>query len=73
MPTGDRPLWLSTALSLADLVASSSDGRRLVEQGGVELDGKRILDPRHELARGGEYLVRVGSKKRRFCRIKVPL
>jgi hypothetical protein len=37
----------------------------------VEVDGKRVSDPKAPLARGGEYLVRVGSKNRRFARIRV--
>jgi tyrosyl-tRNA synthetase len=65
-------LWLAKALAAAGLVASTSEGRRLMAQGGVQVDGARISDPQYQLARGGVYLVRVGSKKRRFCRIKVP-
>jgi tyrosyl-tRNA synthetase len=68
-PTGVAELaW---ALKQANLVASTSEARRLVEQGGVEVDGARVSDPRAALAAGGEYLVRVGSKNRRFARIRV--
>lgn len=70
--TADGPtLWLPKALKEAGLVPSTSEGRRLVEQGGVELDGARVTDPQHQLARGERHLVRVGSKKRRFCYIRV--
>jgi tyrosyl-tRNA synthetase len=62
---------LAWALKQAGLVASTSDARRLVEQGGVEVDGNRASDPRAQLALGGEYLIRVGSKNRRFARLKV--
>jgi len=65
-------LWLPKALSAAELVPSTSEGRRLTSQGGVEVDGTRVTDANYQLARGGRYLVRVGSKKRRFCHIKVP-
>jgi tyrosyl-tRNA synthetase len=65
-------LWLAKALAAAGLVPSTSEGRRLMAQGGVQVDGQRISDPNAQLARGGVYLVRVGSKKRRFSRIKVP-
>ncbi len=64
-------LWLAKALSAAKLVASTSEGRRLMAQGGVEVDGERVRDEQYQLARGGRYLVRVGSKKRRFCYVKV--
>jgi tyrosyl-tRNA synthetase len=62
---------LAWALKQANLVPTTSEARRLVSQGGVEVDGARVSDPRMALARGGEYLVRVGSKNRRFARIRV--
>jgi len=64
-------LWLAKALSAAKLVASTSEGKRLIVQGGVEVDGERVKDGQHQLDPGGRYLVRVGSKKRRFCYVKV--
>ncbi len=68
--TDGAGVWLPKALATALLVKSTSDGRRLVEQGGVEVDGARATDPKATLSRG-EYLVRVGSKQRRFARIVV--
>lgn len=62
---------LAWALKQAGLVASTSDARRLVEQGGVEVGGKRATDPRAHLEVAREYLVRVGSKNRRFARIRI--
>jgi tyrosyl-tRNA synthetase len=62
---------LAWALKQANLAASTSEARRLVEQGGVELDGARVIDPKTRLDPGREYLVRVGSKNRRFARIRV--
>ncbi len=68
-PTGAAELaW---ALKQANLVASTSDARRLIEQGGVEVDGERATDARRVLEVGQEVLVRVGSKNRRFARIRV--
>jgi tyrosyl-tRNA synthetase len=68
-PTGVAELaW---ALRQANLATSTSEARRLIEQGGVEVDGARATDPRAPLAAGGEYLVRAGSKNRRFARIRV--
>jgi len=69
--TDGPDLWIAKALSLAGLVTTTSDGKRLVEQGGVEIDGERITDPQHRLARGKAYVVRAGSKKRRFAKIIV--
>jgi tyrosyl-tRNA synthetase len=62
---------LAWALKQANLVASSSEARRLIEQGGVEVDGKRAADPKAPLPRNVDVLVRVGSKNRRFARIRV--
>jgi tyrosyl-tRNA synthetase len=62
---------LAWALKQANLVASTSEARRLVEQGGVEIDGQRVTDPKMRLEPGSEHLVRVGSKNRRFARIRI--
>lgn len=62
---------LAWALKQARLAASSNEARRLVEQGGVEVNGERVTDPKLVLTPGTEYLVRVGSKNRRFARIRV--
>jgi tyrosyl-tRNA synthetase len=59
------------ALKLANLVPTSSEGMRLVEQGGVEIDQLRVSDPKTKLERGKKYLVRVGSKNRRFAYLVV--
>jgi tyrosyl-tRNA synthetase len=71
LETGGPTLLLAKALCLAKLVPSTSEGRRLIVQGGVELDGERVLDGQHQLLRGSSQLVRVGSKRRKFCRIRV--
>jgi tyrosyl-tRNA synthetase len=62
---------LGWALKQAGLVSSTSEARRLIEQGGVEVDGRRASDPRARLDPAREYLVRVGSKNRRFARIRI--
>jgi tyrosyl-tRNA synthetase len=62
---------LPWALKEAKLVATTSEARRLIEQGGVEVNGVRTTDLKARLEPGTEYLVRVGSKNRRFARIRV--
>jgi tyrosyl-tRNA synthetase len=54
-------------LRAAGLASSTSEGRRLVEQGGVSLDGERVADPTLTLAAGRTALIQVG--KRRFARV----
>lgn len=57
----DLPVGLLDVLVAASLAASKSEGRRLVQQGGVSVDGAKVDDPNLVLAKGG--LVRVGKKK----------
>ena len=72
VPTDLPTLWIAKALSGAKLVKSTGEGKRLVEQGGVEVDQARVTNPQLQLERGKRYLVRVGSKNRRFAYITVP-
>ena len=63
----DAPLpWI---LRQAGLAASTSEGRRLVEQGGVSVDRERVDDPDRRLAAGTSVLLQVG--KRRFARVRL--
>ena len=71
LPAAGGVAELAWALKQANLVATTSEARRLVEQGGVEVDGERVTDPRAPLRAGTEHLVRVGSKNRRFARIRI--
>jgi tyrosyl-tRNA synthetase len=71
LQTDSDTLWLPKALAMAKLVSSSSEGKRLVQQGGVEVDSQRVQDEKFALAKGQRALVRVGSKNRRFCYIVV--
>ncbi len=69
--TDGETLWIAKALSSAGLVKSTGEGKRLVEQGGVEIDRVRVTDGQFQLARGKRYLLRVGSKNRRFAYVVV--
>lgn len=70
-PAAGAVAELAWALKQAQLAATTSDARRLVEQGGVEVNGERVTNPKMRLEPGAEYLVRVGSKNRRFAKIRV--
>ncbi len=50
----------------AGLATSKSEARRLIEQGGVKLNGDLVADVKHEVAAGGAVL-KVGPRK--FCRL----
>ena len=54
-------------LKQAGLVPSVSEALRMIEQGGVKLDGERVADKALRVARGRKVVAQVG--KRRFARI----
>ncbi len=54
-------------LKQAGLVPSVSEALRMIEQGGVKLDGERVVDKALRVARGRKLVAQVG--KRRFARI----
>jgi len=60
------PLAIGSLLKQAQLAPSSSEALRLVEQGGVRIDGAAISDKGLKLP-AGAYVVQVG--KRKFARI----
>jgi tyrosyl-tRNA synthetase len=49
-------------LSDIGLVKSSSDGRRRIQQGGVEIDGDRLTDPQAKLSKGRRYIIKAGKR-----------
>ena len=71
LTTDGATLWIAKALSSAGLVKSTGEGKRLVEQGGVELDQVRVTDANLQLEKGKRYLLKVGSKNRRFAYVVV--
>jgi tyrosyl-tRNA synthetase len=67
--TTDQHLLLPIVLTEAGLTPSNSEARRLIRQGAVEVDGKRVTDVDHELGTDREHLIRVG--KRRFKKVRI--
>ena len=62
-------LTIVQALKQAQLTSSTSEAIRMIEQGGVKLDGERVSDRNLKLARGVVVVAQVG--KRKFARITV--
>jgi tyrosyl-tRNA synthetase len=56
-------------LKLAGLVDSTSEANRVIEQGGVKVDGERLADRSLKVQKGRSYVVQVG--KRKFARVTV--
>jgi tyrosyl-tRNA synthetase len=65
----DDGLALVQALKQAGLTASTTEAVRMIEQGGVRLDGARIEDRAQRIARGATVVAQVG--KRKIARITV--
>ncbi len=59
---GAERMPLAKALAEAKLVASATEARKLMGQGGVRVAGEKVTDSKKELG-PGEYLVQVGKLK----------
>jgi len=62
-------LAIAQALKQAGLTSSTTEALRMIEQGGVRLDGERISDRALKLAGGATVVAQVG--KRKFARIRL--
>jgi tyrosyl-tRNA synthetase len=62
-----EPVWICRLLAEAGLVASNGEARRLIQQGGVKLNGEKVAEPDQEILPSGELVLQAG--KRRFARV----
>lgn len=62
-------LPITQALKQAGLTASTSEAMRMIEQGGVKMDGEKLSDKTQILAVGACVILQVG--KRKFCRVTI--
>ena len=62
-------LGAAEMLRAAGLVASNSEGMRMIRQGAVRIDGERLGDTASRFAAGRQLLVQVG--KRRIARVEL--
>ena len=65
---GDSIL-LVNLLKDTKMIASVSEGNRLIEQGGIKIDSEKVEDQKLEVNKGSENIYQVG--KRKFLKIKV--
>lgn len=63
-----RSYKLADLLVNTEMVASKSEARRLIEQGGVKLNGEKVSNAGAEIEVNGEILLQVG--KRKFLKVK---
>ena len=65
--TDGKPMPIAQLLKQAGLTASTSDSLRMIEQGGVRIDGERCEDRAQVLSAGRSVVLQVG--KRKFARV----
>ncbi|MBI4432480.1 MAG: tyrosine--tRNA ligase [Candidatus Omnitrophica bacterium] len=63
LKTGESSIGLADAIKRAGAANTTSDAFRLIQQGGVTVDGVKITDPKHLLIPTKQPLVRAGKKK----------
>jgi len=62
-----QKIWIVQLLNDAGLVQSNGEGRRMIKQGAVSINGKRISDANYEFLPQDGMVIKVG--KRRFCKL----
>lgn len=63
----ETEIWVPKLLLDAGLVKSTSDGRRMIQQHAVSIEGEKVTDINAVVPVKGAILLKVG--KRRFCRV----
>ena len=69
VPAGPDGIALPQLLKQAGLTASTAEALRMIEQGGVRIDGERAADKGVRFAAGATVVLQVG--KRKFARVKL--
>ena len=64
---GGKPMGIAAVLKAAGLNASTSEALRMIDQGGIRMDGERVSDKGLQLAAGSNVVLQVG--KRKFARV----
>ncbi len=64
-----EPLLLTQILKRVGLTASTSEAGRMIDQGGVRLNGEKVSDKGLALGKGERFVVQVG--KRKFARVSL--
>lgn len=67
LPEGEDRCWVVKLLTITAMAPSHSEARRLIQQGGVEIDGKKITSVDAEIPLTKPFILKVG--KRRFLKV----
>ena len=63
VPAGEEGIQIARMLKEAGLVSSTSDGNRMIEQGGVRIQGEGVSDKTLRFKASEELIVQVGKRK----------
>jgi tyrosyl-tRNA synthetase len=69
LPAGAEGLLITQILKQANLVPSTTEAQRTIEQGGVKIDGEKLSERGLRLKAGASVVIQVG--KRKFARVRV--
>jgi len=69
LAVGGAPLALPQILKRVGLTVSASEGMRMIDQGGVRLNGEKVSDKSRSFSAGEVFVLQVG--KRKFARVKL--
>jgi tyrosyl-tRNA synthetase len=69
IPCGSSGIGIAQLLKQAGLTPSTSEALRMIDQGGVKIDGEKVSDRSLVLPAGTEAVFQVG--KRKFARVKL--
>ena len=69
LAAGGEAILFYQVLKQAGLTASTSEAMRMIDQGGVRLDGEKVSDKALKLTAGGPFVIQVG--KRKFARVRI--
>jgi len=67
---GEEKIWLPKLLQLANLTQTTSEGKRLVQQGGVKVNQEKVTSAQTEVPVGETYLIQVGKRKFKKVHLK---
>ena len=69
LPADASPPALYQVLKQVGLTSSTSEAMRMIEQGGVRMDGEKVTDKNLRISKGKTVVLQVG--KRKFARVSV--
>jgi tyrosyl-tRNA synthetase len=65
--SGAKPMAIAQVLKASGLTASTSEALRMIEQGGIRIDGEKVSDKATQIPAGRTVVLQVG--KRKFARV----